>query len=249
MTGMRNKPWASPLYVLYLAGAMAAMFAVYLWLAPGGHTAPQAQTEGELAIIPPKAMPVAPSVLRSSQGFGRIRVGIIAGHAGFDSGAVCDDGLTEVSVNTSIAGLVVNRLQREGIATDLLKEFDPRLEGYVATALVSIHADSCIYPEATGFKVASLEGSTNAANRSLVDCLTRHYAERTGLPFHEHSITYDMTQYHAFNEIAPLTAGAIIEVGFMLADRVFLTTQPELAADGITEGIQCFIREQRLQAQ
>ena len=39
---------------------------------------------------------------------------------------------------------------------DVLDEFDPRLNGYRALLLLSIHADSCDYinDEATGFKVA-----------------------------------------------------------------------------------------------
>jgi N-acetylmuramoyl-L-alanine amidase len=169
-------------------------------------------------------------------------VGIVAGHSGFDSGAVCPDGLTEASINMVVSELVVARLAAEGIIADLLEEFDPRLDGYVASALVSVHADSCIFPEATGFKVASLEGSINPRSRLLVDCMAREYEARTGLRFHADSITYDMTQYHVFNTTAPQTPGAIIEVGFMLADRDLLTNHPDRVAQGIVDGVHCFLQ-------
>jgi N-acetylmuramoyl-L-alanine amidase len=50
-----------------------------------------------------KEIPSRPVQQRLAQSPGPLRVGIIAGHAGFDSGAVCDDGLTEVEVNATIA--------------------------------------------------------------------------------------------------------------------------------------------------
>ena len=75
----------------------------------------------------------------------------------------------------------------------------------------------------------------------MVACLVEHYAARTGLAFHEGSITHDMTQYHTFYEIDPNTPGAIIEVGFMLTDRALLTQRPDLVAQGIIDGILCFL--------
>jgi N-acetylmuramoyl-L-alanine amidase len=50
-----------------------------------------------------------------------------------------------------------------------------------------------------------------------------------------------MTQYHTFYEIDPRTPGAIIETGFMLLDRELLTQQPDRVAQGIVDGIICFI--------
>ena len=96
----------------------------------------------------------------------RPRIGIVAGHWGSDSGAVCADELTEAEVNLTIASLVKNQLANEDFDVDLLKEFDPLLNGYRALALVSIHADSCEYinDQATGFKVAAALGTTNPGN-------------------------------------------------------------------------------------
>lgn len=170
-------------------------------------------------------------------------MGIISGHSGAenDPGAVCPDGLTEESINSRISELVKGNLETNGIRVDLLGEFDPRQNGYVASALVSIHADACNIPEATGFKVAGMQGSQNPMNQVLVDCLIESYSNWTGLAFHANSITYDMTRYHVFDAIAPQTPGAIIETGFMLADRELLTQHPETVAHGITDGILCFL--------
>jgi len=169
-------------------------------------------------------------------------IGIIAGHSGSDSGAVCPDGLQEVDVNRDIARRVVALLSQYGWAVDLLDEFDVRLNGYQADALLSIHADSCNVPNKTGFKMTRAEsGSATVAAEALVDCITRHYAARTGLAFDPYTITYDMTRYHAYYEIDHATPAAIIEAGFLLDDRELLTQHPDVVAQGIVDGIVCFI--------
>jgi N-acetylmuramoyl-L-alanine amidase len=170
------------------------------------------------------------------------QIGIVAGHSGNDSGAVCIDGLTEESVNQTIADLVAEELKRHGARVDVLKEFDERLQGYRADAFVSIHADSCRTDRdsLTGYKVASLEGGSEASAQ-LANCLWKTYTTATGLKPHEATITSDMRDYHAFREIAPDTPAAIIETGFLYADRAILTQHPERPAAGIAEGIECFL--------
>ncbi len=182
----------------------------------------------------PTPLPGTPEVLP---------VGIVAGHWGNDTGAVCEGWLREVDVNLAVARRVVAALEAAGYPTDLLEEFDPRLEGYRARALVSIHADACLYPEASGFKVARVEASAipHVEDR-LVACLISRYGARTGLALHEGSITPDMSQYHTFYEIDPSTPGAIIEIGFLLADRDILLNRQDVVAQGIVEGILCFLR-------
>jgi N-acetylmuramoyl-L-alanine amidase len=182
----------------------------------------------------------------------QLRVGIVAGHSGNDSGAACTDEtgqttLTEADVNSSIANLVKDNLVAEGYQVDLLNEFDTRLNGYRAVVLVSIHNDSCEYvnDEATGFKVAS-SLDTHDINRAqrLTACLVDRYGRMTGLTFHAGSITGDMTQYHAFAEIDPETITAIIETGFLHLDREILTTETGRVAQGVTQGILCFLRNE-----
>lgn len=175
------------------------------------------------------------------------RIGIVAGHWGSDDGASCSDGLTEVEVNLSVAELVVQSLRGLGYRVDLLEEYDDRLDDYLADALVSIHADSCkqfvdATPPPTGFKVASVVDSVvPEEEQRLVECLTEAYAERTGMVIHENSITGHMTGYHTFYAIDGHTPGAIIETGFLWLDRDLLTQQPDLVAQGIVDGIVCFV--------
>ncbi|MBI3362318.1 MAG: N-acetylmuramoyl-L-alanine amidase [Chloroflexi bacterium] len=175
------------------------------------------------------------------------RIGLVAGHMGNDSGAVCPDGLTEASVNLEVANRVKAALEAAGFQVDLLNEFDDRLVGYKAVALVSIHADSCdfINDQATGFKVASaLQSPVPDKAARLVACVQDRYSDRTHMNYHAQSITFDMTAYHAFREIDAQTPAAIIETGFLNLDRKILTEQPDLVAQGVTEGILCYARNE-----
>ncbi len=197
--------------------------------------------------IPTSVPPTAPPQVTLTPTPSMPRIGIVAGHWGNDEGAVCPDGLREVDINLDIAQRVVRKLERRGYEVDLLKEYDPRLRDYWAYALVSIHADSCepfpnATPPASGFKVASVEDSAvPGLERHLVSCLAEAYAARTGMYFHANSITYDMTRYHNFYEIDGQTPGVIIETGFMHEDRYILTERVDLVAQGIVDGIVCFL--------
>jgi N-acetylmuramoyl-L-alanine amidase len=180
---------------------------------------------------------------------GLIRIGIVSGHwgNGDDAGAVCADGTTERDVNLAIASLVRQKLEARGFEIDLLQEFDPRLVGYQAAMLLSIHSDTCdaINAQATGFKVAASNDSrdANLAAR-LTGCLYDRYGAATGLPHHPGSVTLDMTQYHAFSVIDPTTTAAIIETGFLNLDRQILVGRPDVVADGIVAGVLCFVNNE-----
>jgi len=180
----------------------------------------------------------------------QLRIGIVSGHASSDVGAICLDEtgnieLTEAEVNMEIASRVQKILTDEGYQVDLLNEFDTRLNGYRALALVSIHNDSCEYinEEATGFKVAAAL-NTHDINRAsrLTECLRDRYKKVTGLHFHAGSITNDMRGYHAFSEIDPNTIAAIIETGFLNLDRQLLVEESDKVANGVAQGILCFAR-------
>jgi N-acetylmuramoyl-L-alanine amidase len=246
--GTEADPWAVGWVVrgLVLVTFLAA-FAVPVGLLPIVAIAPDPSSEpvpGESLIVIQLGTPVpTPTSTPEATPTPHIpRIGIIAGHSGSDSGAVCPDGLQEVDINVAIAERVVTLLGGYGWQVDLLEEFDLRLNGYQADALLSIHADSCNVPGKTGFKVARAEGSYIPGSEDrLVDCLSRHYARVTGLVFDDHTITYDMTRYHAFYEINANTPAAVIEAGFMLEDRVLLTEQPDLVANGMVAGLVCFV--------
>ena len=165
---------------------------------------------------------------------------MIAGHRGFDSGASCDDGLTEVQVTSDIAERTAAKLRKMEIDTQTLDEFDLLLEDYSTTALISIHADSCdfINELATGFKIA---GSPYTNSSDLSICLQQMYGNFTQLPYHTNSITPHMVNYHAFNNTSQGTPAIIIEIGFLNRDRQLLTQDSELVVDGLVAGIACFL--------
>jgi N-acetylmuramoyl-L-alanine amidase len=177
-------------------------------------------------------------------------VGIVVGHWDDytkDPGAVCADGLTELEVNQAVATGVKQLLVEEGFDVDLLREFDEKLQGYRALALISIHADSCDYvnDSATGFKVAATLSNQYPERASrLTACIKDRYASATGLSYHSTTITNDMSSYHAFDEIDENTNAVIIEVGFLNLDRQILTKGQEQIAQGITDGVLCYIRNE-----
>ena len=81
--------------------------------------------------------PVHPTLLPNE----RNRIGIVAGHWGFDSGHVCGpelNSLREVDVNLRIATYLRDILTERGYQADLLREFDPALNDYVEIALIAV---------------------------------------------------------------------------------------------------------------
>jgi len=243
-----NRPSKSPLFYLQVIISVAFLLAtLYTAWTPANlfpdslfNKLSQAFTSPLQANIPTPNSPTSTSRPHP-------RVGIVAGHWGNDSGAVCSNGTTEAKVNLEIATRVKEVLSAQGYDVDLLKEFDSRLTGYQATVLVSIHADSCEYinDQATGFKVAAAMSSTYPEKAArLTNCLRTRYASVTGMSFHPGSVTSDMTSYHAFDEINNETTAAIIEVGFLNLDYQILTQHPEVISDGITQGILCFVRNE-----
>ncbi len=152
--------------------------------------------------------------------------------------------MTEAEINFNVAQQVVQGLQARGYTVDLLDEFDPRLDGYQATALVSIHSNTCqsFGEVVSGFLISSAaaRAGTGGTDDQIVDCIAQHYAVASGLE-RRLGVTVDMTDYHTFREINRQTPAAIIELGFMLADRDVLTNRPDALANGITDGILCYL--------
>ncbi|MEW5986089.1 MAG: N-acetylmuramoyl-L-alanine amidase [Chloroflexota bacterium] len=230
--------------VAFLILAAVGMWVVYSYFSPARGEAEAVLAAGgegsRLSAAIVKPVPQRPVTQRVPQSPGPLRIGLIAGHAGYDTGTVCEDALTEVQVTQNLAGMVAMSLRTAGIPAEILAEFDSRLNGYSATALISIHVDSCDYygETATGFKIA---GSAYTDSSHLSICMEQAYGGLTQLPFHINTITPEMTDYHAFREIAPGTPAIIIEVGFLNLDRELLTARPEVAAEGVTNGILCFL--------
>jgi len=171
-------------------------------------------------------------------------VAIIAGHRGNDSGTECADGLTEVQITSALAERVTDALKDAGIETDTFDEFDERLQGLEAAAVVSIHIDSCDYINdlATGFKIA---GSNVTDSSALSICMQERYGNATDLLYHSNSITPHMASYHAFRKISPGTPAIIIEAGFLNLDREILTLGSNRVVSGLSSGILCYLESRQ----
>ncbi len=187
------------------------------------------------------------------------RIGIVTGHSGppldptfqVDPGAVCDDNgdgiaeLTELEVNTSVSLRLASLLVEAGYEVEMLNEWDDRLNNYRASILISIHANTCenLGFGATGFNINTGElrrASVQGRDSRLADCLAAEYANATGLPRH-FGTSPDLVDYHAFRKVSLDTPMAIVELGFMAADRQILTTQQDNMARGVFEGLLCFL--------
>lgn len=173
-------------------------------------------------------------------------VALISGHAGFDSGAVCQDAqgrvlLTEAEVNAEIAQQVYQRLLTQGnVQALLLEEYDPALNGLRADLLLSLHADSCI--NLSGYKAAHRANSPIPQQEGrILACLDSHYGPGTGLSPHPNTITHDMTAYHAFRRMDPQTPAAILEMGFLGGDQTLLTQEQRRVAAAIIASINCVL--------
>ncbi len=174
-----------------------------------------------------------------------------------DPGAVCPDGLREVDVTKPVADKLQTLMEARGYRTTLVEEFDDRLKrvapDFAPKVFLSIHADSCVggpdYPLATGYKIAHAEPSENPVQDDrLVSCLRDAYGRAVApydMKFNEHTITADMTKYHAFREIVATTPAAIIELGFLSKDRVVLTMHQDDMARGLAIGLTAFLRGER----
>lgn len=228
------------------------MATILSWWTDPQFLRPEIRHNIQSAIIAEGATPVPPTPFPTPN-WARL-IGIVSGHSGpgqtvgYDPGAVCEDleSLNEHDINMQTAIQVVRKLRDRGYVVDLMDEFDPRLNDYQAAALVSIHANTCQdYGEVvSGFLVAKAEARPEGGvDTNLAECIAKYYSNITRLGRH-FGLTEDMTDYHTFREIAVDTPAAIIELGFMRADRDILNEQPDLLAEGIVQGIMCFLEPQ-----
>lgn len=231
------------LVVTFAAGLMATILS---WFTSPDFLRPEMRRNLSVALFADR--PTVVPTIAPTPNWART-VGIVSGHRGpgqfasYDPGAVCDDGLRENDINFAVASQVVLALRQRGYSVLLLDEFDPRLNDFQAAALVSIHSNDCRdYGElVSGFLVAKAAAKpAGGPDDQLAECIGTLYAPVTGLN-RRFGTTIHMTDYHTFREIHPLTPAAILELGFMRADREKLESQQALLAQGITEGILCFL--------
>jgi N-acetylmuramoyl-L-alanine amidase len=130
--------------VIVIVIAAALMATIFTWSTPSQFINDQVKSKLSIAQATGQATTV-PTVIPTPNWLRKI--GIVSGHRGPqvppDPGAVCPDGLTEASITFAVSQKVVRNLRDRGYSVDLLDEFDTRLDGYQAAALVSIHANTC----------------------------------------------------------------------------------------------------------
>jgi N-acetylmuramoyl-L-alanine amidase len=232
-------PTADPL--LYIDTLLGPVGAVTILPAKSG------DPPGYVRISPPK-VPDGPR-----------RVGIQAGHWMTDNvppelqrledqtGASWD-GIDEVDINLDIAQRVATLLRSKGLAVDVLPTTVPA--GYVADAVVALHADSDGVGDNSGFKMAH---STRRSpyEEQLMNDVKDEYAAATGLDYDPGHVTRNMTNYYLFawnrfrSSTSPFTPSVILEMGYLSndGDRALMIDQADTVATGIANGILRFLGE------
>ena len=173
------------------------------------------------------------------------RIGIVIAHKGRDEGEVCSNGLTEVEINSTVATYLQQALIEKGYDAQLLDETDPRLVGYQAQLIIALHSNTCEYinDNATGFKFAIKPSDVKTVDREdLTQCLSENYANASGLKYHYQTTSNEIRNYHAFDQLDPLTAAMIFELGYMNLDQDTLVNRPKDLATGIAEGLHCYFK-------
>jgi len=182
---------------------------------------------------------------KSEQG---THIAILAGHwDDSNPGEVCADGLIEADLNHDMALRVADKLEKLGYSVDLFPEYDLNYLNYEGLAFIALYSGSCAESPlpASGFK---LGGSFSAANPEQVDqlatCLSQTYQEATSLPFTYEVISAEHASYHIFRDIHATTPAVRLEMGSMNTDRRVLVGQADATAQGIANGILCFLSNQ-----
>ncbi len=237
--------------IAFLVVSILGMLAVYQYFnSRGPDTTPEIQDDFlESPVVMEQAASTSPAIsmieetpvtVDSTEETPTNLIGIVAGHRGYDSGTVCSDGLTEVQITTELAEKLAVLLRESDLEAETLNEFDPRIDGYQAAALISIHIDSCDYINdlATGFKIS---GSSYTDSSELSTCVQEAYGNITQLKYHPNSITPEMAGYHAFRKVDASTPAIIIEVGFLNLDREILTEGIDDVVRGLHDGIMCYM--------
>ncbi len=175
------------------------------------------------------------------------RIGILAGHWNDKPGNVCRDGRTEHDVNYSIAYQLQILFEAEGFLVDFFPEFDERLFGYEADALIAIYAGSCednpLPP--SGFRVGSALTVENldAVDR-LSSCLASSYQSQTGLPFSFEVIDPEHPSYHIFRDISPNTPAVRFEMGALSTNGDLIFKDSGSVVTGIADGLKCYFSDE-----
>lgn len=159
--------------------------------------------------------------------------------------------LSEWEVNYEIAMRTKELLEAEDIIVDILPATVP--PSYWADVFVSIHADGSENVGKSGFKVAAPRRDYTGKAESLAQYIQSSYRETTNLVV-DPIITRNMTGYYAFSwwrfehAIHPMTTAVILETGFLTNynDRLVIIDNPDLATEGLANGIVQYLKAENL---
>src|SRR5213593_1072742 len=211
---------------------------------PGPTASPSAT--GTIRIPIPRAIPSGPR-----------RVGIQVGHWKTEeapdelrrlipqTGASWGE-LTELDVNLDVAQRLAVILNSKGIAVDILPVTVP--PGYLADAVVALHADSDGVGQWSGFKMAHSARRGPFEDALLAD-VKKAYGDATGLEYDDTHISNAMKGYFLFNwsryqhSVSAYTPSVILEMGYLSSDddRALMLDHPDTLANGIADGILQFL--------
>ncbi len=168
------------------------------------------------------------------------------GHLRGNTGGYAD-GVSELTVNRSVALALQARLEARGVAVDLLRATPPA--GYHADVMLSLHADSVDDPARQGYKSAHFRPPRSSLEPRLKRMIDYRYLSATGAADDAANTTGAMNEYYAFNfrgyhhTVHPATPALLVELGYLsnAADAALLG-RPEALADALAKGVTDFLR-------
>ena len=168
-------------------------------------------------------------------------------HLRFNTGGFAG-GLSELSVNRSVAEALKGVLEARGVTIDLLRATPP--VAYHADLLLAVHADSVLNPARTGYKSAYFDPPRSGLEPQLKTLIDAGYLQATGLSDDTPNTTDAMRHYYAFNfrsyrhSVHPATPALIVELGYLSnPSDAALLLEPDIVADALAEGIIRFLEQ------
>ena len=171
-------------------------------------------------------------------------IGILVGHWNVDSGSVCENGITEADVNEAIANQVSIKMNALGYPVRLFAQTDLDLINFRGQVLVAIFSGPCENTPAnkSGFTIGTiLNASDLNASNALAVCMGEIYQSSTDLDFTYEIITPDHSAYTLFEMVNPGTPMIYLEMGSLYLDQTLLLEESEKVANGIVNGILCYL--------
>ncbi|HOJ00571.1 MAG TPA: N-acetylmuramoyl-L-alanine amidase [Anaerolineaceae bacterium] len=171
-------------------------------------------------------------------------IGILVGHWKVDSGHVCDNGVVEANITEAISNQVSIKLNALGYPVKLLAETDLDLVNYRGLVLVALYTGSCddSAENKSGFTIGTTLSTTDLnSSNALAVCMGEVYQASTKLDFSYQIISPDQPAYTYFERVNRNTPMIYLEMGSLLHDRSLLIENSDKVANGIVNGIQCYL--------